>query len=348
MSLPLQSDPFFSYKERPSGVETKSTTAKRAVSARPGLAAQQSTEVQPNKERPNCVVHSSNPAQRPPQQLPHHSWSSLQAQVEQGQNGQYTIVLEFTLCTYSLFSLSRSRFLHLRWCTVLQLCFSRSRRCRFETGKPKSIRGDRLELPTHSGGSDPQHSGYRSLLSVLLYSHSNPPIYYFLSLNGVSPTLLHQVYNQPSLSLINLYRDHIGLVSSESNSASDQDESTLCTLDSASFCFTPIRNRAHCVLERIRPRVDYVIFFTDNYVASSNIFVEPRQMENNDRILKELATPDAVYQLWCIQYPQLEPTQTYELMYDLIHLLPKFHGLAGEDPHKHLKEFHVVCSTMRP
>ncbi|XP_058732739.1 uncharacterized protein LOC131604308, partial [Vicia villosa] len=29
----------------------------------------------------------------------------------------------------------------------------------------------------------------------------------------------------------------------------------------------------------------------------------------------------------------------------LIHLLPKFNGLAGEDPHKHLKEFQVVCST---
>ncbi|RDX60920.1 pol, partial [Mucuna pruriens] len=71
-------------------------------------------------------------------------------------------------------------------------------------------------------------------------------------------------------------------------------------------------------------------------------------MENNDRTLKELATPDVVYQPWCIQYPQLEPAQTYELKSGLIHLLPKFHGLAGEDPHKHLKEFHVVCSTMRP
>ena len=29
-------------------------------------------------------------------------------------------------------------------------------------------------------------------------------------------------------------------------------------------------------------------------------------------------------------------------------MLPKFHGLAGEDPHKHLKEFHIVCSTMKP
>ncbi|RDY07184.1 hypothetical protein CR513_08725, partial [Mucuna pruriens] len=72
------------------------------------------------------------------------------------------------------------------------------------------------------------------------------------------------------------------------------------------------------------------------------------QMENHDRTLKELATPDVVYQPWCIQYPQLEPAQTYELKSGLIHLLPKFHGLAGEDPHKHLKEFHVVCSTMRP
>ncbi|RDY12136.1 hypothetical protein CR513_03108, partial [Mucuna pruriens] len=76
--------------------------------------------------------------------------------------------------------------------------------------------------------------------------------------------------------------------------------------------------------------------------------IEPEQMENNDRTLKELATLDVVYQLWCIQYPQLETTQTYELKSGLIHLLPKFHGLAGEDPHKHLNEFHVVCSTMRP
>ncbi|RDX82789.1 gag-pol, partial [Mucuna pruriens] len=55
-------------------------------------------------------------------------------------------------------------------------------------------------------------------------------------------------------------------------------------------------------------------------------------MENNERNLKELATPGVVYQPWCIQYPQLEPAQTYELKYGLIHLLPKFHGLVGEDP----------------
>ncbi|XP_024035604.1 uncharacterized protein LOC112096411 [Citrus clementina] len=47
-----------------------------------------------------------------------------------------------------------------------------------------------------------------------------------------------------------------------------------------------------------------------------------------------------------IQYVDLEVN--FELKSGLIHLLPKFHGFAGEDPHKHLKEFHVVCSSMRP
>ena len=32
----------------------------------------------------------------------------------------------------------------------------------------------------------------------------------------------------------------------------------------------------------------------------------------------------------------------------MIHLLPTFHGFADEDPNKHLKEFHVVCSSMKP
>ncbi|RDX77173.1 hypothetical protein CR513_42745, partial [Mucuna pruriens] len=35
--------------------------------------------------------------------------------------------------------------------------------------------------------------------------------------------------------------------------------------------------------------------------SSTNNFAEPEQMENNDRTLKELATPDMAYQPWCIQ-----------------------------------------------
>ncbi|RDY12521.1 hypothetical protein CR513_02676, partial [Mucuna pruriens] len=94
--------------------------------------------------------------------------------------------------------------------------------------------------------------------------------------------------------------------------------------------------------------IDSSDFFTTNTFSSLNDSQQQELMENQDRTLKELATPDVVYQPWCIEYPQLELAQSYELKSDLIHLLPKFHGLASEDPHKHLKEFHVVCSTMRP
>ncbi|KAL0408089.1 UNVERIFIED_CONTAM: hypothetical protein Sradi_1743300 [Sesamum radiatum] len=48
----------------------------------------------------------------------------------------------------------------------------------------------------------------------------------------------------------------------------------------------------------------------------------------------------------CVEYPTLDVD--FELKTGLIRLLPTFRGLAGEDPHKHLKEFHVVCSGMRP
>ncbi|RDX97980.1 hypothetical protein CR513_19170, partial [Mucuna pruriens] len=65
---------------------------------------------------------------------------------------------------------------------------------------------------------------------------------------------------------------------------------------------------------------------------SDNPLYEPDPMENNNnRTLKELVTP-----------------YTYEFKSGLIHLLPKFHGLAIEGPHKHLKEFHVVFSMIRP
>ncbi|RDY14255.1 hypothetical protein CR513_00715, partial [Mucuna pruriens] len=69
--------------------------------------------------------------------------------------------------------------------------------------------------------------------------------------------------------------------------------------------------------------------------SSTNNFAKLEQIENNDQTLKELTMQDVVYQPWCIQYPQLEPAQTYKLKF-------------REDPHKYLKEFHVVCSTMRP
>ena len=65
-----------------------------------------------------------------------------------------------------------------------------------------------------------------------------------------------------------------------------------------------------------------------------------------NKSLKELASPDLNHQPLCIDYPDLDAS--FELRSGLIHLLPTFRGLSGEDPHKHLKEFHVVCSSMKP
>ncbi|RDY07737.1 hypothetical protein CR513_08104, partial [Mucuna pruriens] len=89
-------------------------------------------------------------------------------------------------------------------------------------------------------------------------------------------------------------------------------------------------------------------FSATNSFSSSNNSQQQELMENQDRTLKELATPDVVYQPWCIEYPQLEPAQSYELKSGLIHLLPKFHGLVGEDPYKHLKEFQQQQQQMMP
>ncbi|XP_048229526.1 uncharacterized protein LOC125370008 [Ricinus communis] len=58
-----------------------------------------------------------------------------------------------------------------------------------------------------------------------------------------------------------------------------------------------------------------------------------------NRTLKELAAPDLNQQSLCITFPNI--AVDFELKSGLIHLLPSFHGCAGEDPHKHLKEFHI-------
>jgi len=65
-----------------------------------------------------------------------------------------------------------------------------------------------------------------------------------------------------------------------------------------------------------------------------------------ERTLREMVALDFTYESLCIQYP--DEGVPYVLKIGLIHLLPKFHGLASEDPHKHLKEFHIFCSNMKP
>ncbi|RDX95404.1 hypothetical protein CR513_22072, partial [Mucuna pruriens] len=98
-----------------------------------------------------------------------------------------------------------------------------------------------------------------------------------------------------------------------------------------------VQNRVSPIL--LRPTLHLAETVSDSSLPRLNQISLCREQVG---ILHSRATPDVVYQPWCIQYAQLEPAQTYELKFDLIHLSPKFHGLAREDPHKHLKEFHVA------
>ncbi|KAL0302830.1 UNVERIFIED_CONTAM: hypothetical protein Sangu_3075200 [Sesamum angustifolium] len=81
-------------------------------------------------------------------------------------------------------------------------------------------------------------------------------------------------------------------------------------------------------------------------VPTSSESEEEVMAQNPERTINEMTSPDLNQQSLCIEYPTLDVD--FELKSGLIHLLPTFRGLAGEDPHKHIKEFHVVCSGMRP
>jgi len=60
--------------------------------------------------------------------------------------------------------------------------------------------------------------------------------------------------------------------------------------------------------------------------------------------LKGLAAPNVENQPLCIN---IDNNVNFELKSGFIHLLPIFNGLVGEDPHTHLKEFHMVCVGMK-
>jgi hypothetical protein len=46
-------------------------------------------------------------------------------------------------------------------------------------------------------------------------------------------------------------------------------------------------------------------------------------------------------------YINIDNNVNFELKFAFIHLLSIFNGLAGEDPHTYLKEFHMVCVGMK-
>ena len=93
--------------------------------------------------------------------------------------------------------------------------------------------------------------------------------------------------------------------------------------------------------------------FEEHNLALDSLFARDFDLEEDEvmaenQTLKELAAPYLNQQPLCITFPTLDATTTFELKSGLTHLLPTFHGLAGENPHKHLKELHVVCTSMKP
>ncbi|RDX97091.1 hypothetical protein CR513_20178, partial [Mucuna pruriens] len=64
-------------------------------------------------------------------------------------------------------------------------------------------------------------------------------------------------------------------------------------------------------------------------------------MANNNKTLNELAPNDIKEQAHTKYMAGLRLGLELESS-------KLFHGLVGEDPHKHVKEFHVMYSTMRP
>ena len=66
----------------------------------------------------------------------------------------------------------------------------------------------------------------------------------------------------------------------------------------------------------------------------------PKMAAEEARTMRQWGTVDVVQQPLCITFPDVEHL---EIKTGLINLLPTFHGLENEDPHKFLKDFHLAC-----
>ena len=64
--------------------------------------------------------------------------------------------------------------------------------------------------------------------------------------------------------------------------------------------------------------------------------------------MRQLNAPDLENQNFAVAYPTLGDGVNFELKSSLLHRLPSFHGLSGEDPNKHLAKLFNVFSSMKP
>ncbi|OMO59181.1 Retrotransposon gag protein [Corchorus capsularis] len=65
--------------------------------------------------------------------------------------------------------------------------------------------------------------------------------------------------------------------------------------------------------------------------------------EEQPKTLRELAAPKVNTKRLAIRYP--DTNGNFEIKSGFIQILPKFHGLPGEDPHRHLTDFQIACAS---
>ncbi|VFQ95093.1 unnamed protein product, partial [Cuscuta campestris] len=90
------------------------------------------------------------------------------------------------------------------------------------------------------------------------------------------------------------------------------------------------------------------VFVADSESDFETIFGNLFEVKPEQKMatLKELAAPDLNVQPLAITYIELE--KPLKLNSGFINLLPKFHGLPGEDPFRHISEFLITCGAMVP
>ncbi|VFQ98067.1 unnamed protein product [Cuscuta campestris] len=84
--------------------------------------------------------------------------------------------------------------------------------------------------------------------------------------------------------------------------------------------------------------------FDSELESETEVIVSPFQSHNNMVTLRELAAPDLQTQPMSITYAVLE--KPLKLNSGFLNMLPKFHGLPGEDPYRHVNEFLITCAAM--
>ncbi|KAK9043149.1 hypothetical protein V6N11_071498 [Hibiscus sabdariffa] len=95
---------------------------------------------------------------------------------------------------------------------------------------------------------------------------------------------------------------------------------------------------------RQQPKSKIPAFEVGSY--TDEIFSFEDDIANEDQTIRELVAAPDDQQPLCITFPNGETP--FFLKTGLIHLLSTFCGLPNENPHKHLKEFHMVCLSTKP